>query len=274
MRDQIRAPLGNTCCSKRMTALFSILALGFFLGMRHATDSDHVIAVATIVSRQRDVRSAAMTGIFWGIGHSITLLVVGGAIVVFGLVIPQRLGLSLELCVALMLILLGGFNLRAALSRSREKAVRPEQEHHDHPHRHGDYVHSHPHGHTPATHGHSEDAVPPARLDRQFGRSKLYRALRPTIIGIVHGLAGSAAVALLVLPLIHDSLWAMAYLSIFGVGTIAGMMLITAGIAVPVSYTARFDSLHRHLGTAAGFLSLGFGSFLVYQIGFVDGLIR
>ena len=98
------------------------------------------------------------------------------------------------------------------------------------------------------------------------------RLLRPLVIGTVHGLAGSAAVALLVLPIIHDPVWAMAYLLIFGVGTIAGMMLITAAIAVPVSYSTRFQFLHRHLGTAAGVLSLGFGLFLVYQIGYVDGL--
>ena len=101
----------------------------------------------------------------------------------------------------------------------------------------------------------------------------LYQALRPLIIGTVHGLAGSAAVALLVLPIIHDPIWAMGYLLIFGVGTIAGMMLITAAIAVPVSYSTRFQFLHRRLGTAAGVLSLGFGLFLVYQIGFVDGLL-
>jgi high-affinity nickel-transport protein len=96
--------------------------------------------------------------------------------------------------------------------------------------------------------------------------------LRPFIVGVVHGLAGSAAVALLVLPIIRDPLWAVAYLLIFGLGTIAGMMLITAAIAVPVSYSTRFQRVHRHLGTAAGVLSLGFGSFLVYQIGFVEGL--
>jgi ABC-type nickel/cobalt efflux system permease component RcnA len=256
-----------------MTGLISILLLGFFLGMRHATDSDHVVAVTTIISRQRDIRSAAMTGIFWGIGHSITLLVVGGAIVLFGLVIPERLGLSLEFCVALMLILLGALNLRPALGVLRNATAEAESLH-EHSHPHGDYVHSHPHSHEADHHGHSDDTVPTARLDRQFGRSKFYRALRPTIIGVVHGLAGSAAVALLVLPVIRNPIWAMMYLLIFGVGTIAGMMLITAGIAVPVTYTARFDLFRRHLGTAAGFLSLGFGFFLVYQIGFVEGLFR
>jgi high-affinity nickel-transport protein len=111
-------------------------------------------------------------------------------------------------------------------------------------------------------------------LDRRFGGSKTYRALRPTIIGVVHGLAGSAAIALLVLPIIRNALWAFMYLSVFGAGTIAGMMLITTAIAVPFGYSARFEFLHRHLGTAAGVMSFSFGLFLVYQIGFVDGLLR
>ncbi|MEP6810088.1 MAG: high-affinity nickel-transport family protein, partial [Chthoniobacterales bacterium] len=101
---------------------------------------------------------------------------------------------------------------------------------------------------------------------------RFYRALRPLVIGVVHGLAGSAAVALLVLPIIQRPAWAMAYLGIFGVGTIVGMMLMTATIAVPITYSARFGLFSRHFGTAAGFLSLGFGLFLAYQIGFVDGL--
>jgi high-affinity nickel-transport protein len=255
-----------------MTAFLSILALGFFLGMRHATDSDHVIAVSTIVSRERDVRHAAIVGMFWGVGHSITLFVLGVAIIVFGLVIPQRLGLGLEFCVALMLIILGAFNLRVALRGFRARSMFTGADHHEHPHRHGDYIHSHPHGHAPETHGHREESVPPARLDRRFGGSKAYRALRPTIIGIVHGLAGSAAIALLVLPIIRDPLWAVMYLSVFGAGTIAGMMLITTAIAVPFSYATRFEFLHRHLGAVAGVVSFSFGLFLVYQIGFVNKL--
>src|SRR6476646_5793057 len=112
-----------------MSTLFPILLFGFFLGMRHATDSDHVVAVTTIVSRQRKIGSAAWTGIFWGIGHSLTLFVVGGAIILFGVVVPQRLGMSLEFCVALMLILLGALNL----GRFRRRQNEP----HEHSHRHG-----------------------------------------------------------------------------------------------------------------------------------------
>ncbi|MDP9291122.1 MAG: high-affinity nickel-transport family protein [Verrucomicrobiota bacterium] len=234
-----------------MITLVSILFLGFFLGMRHATDADHVIAVTTIVSRQRSTRAAALIGAFWGVGHGLTLLIVGGSIVLFGIVIPQRLGMSFELCVALMLIVLGALNLRG-INRGIRDAV---------------------HDHESSPHGHAEDAVGSSRLDRWFGRFGFYRMLRPLIIGVVHGLAGSAAVALLVLPMIHDPLWSMAYLLIFGAGTIAGMMFITAAIAVPISYSAgRFQAFHSRIGVAAGVLSLGFGLFLVYQIGFVDGL--
>jgi len=242
--------------------------------MRHATDSDHVIAVTTIVSRQRNIASAALTGVFWGIGHSITLLVVGGAIILFGLVIPQRLGMGFEFCVALMLILLGWLNLRA-FRRSVDYVISNEQHAHEHVHQHGDYIHSHSHRHDPDEHGHSEKDVPTARLDRQFGRSHFYRLLRPMIVGVVHGLAGSAAVALLVLPIIRDSTWAMIYLLIFGVGTIAGMMLITVAIAAPITYSVnRSRAFNRYVGAAAGVLSLIFGLFLVYQIAYVDGLFR
>src|SRR5271154_7188771 len=94
-----------------MISLLSIVVLGFFLGMRHATDPDHVIAVTTIVSRQRSIGHAALIGALWGLGHTITILFVGSAIVLFGFVIPPRLGLTMEMSVGLMLILLGILNL-------------------------------------------------------------------------------------------------------------------------------------------------------------------
>ena len=123
------------------------------------------------------------------------------------------------------------------------------------------------------SHGHEEAATPLSRLDRALGGIGLYQAVRPLVVGLVHGLAGSAAVALLVLATIRDPLWAVAYLFLFGLGTVVGMMLITAVIALPFAYSAgRFAIVNRYLGLAAGLLSLGVGLFLAYQIGLVDGL--
>jgi high-affinity nickel-transport protein len=258
-----------------MTTFISILVLGFFLGMRHATDPDHVIAVTTIVSRQRSVKHAALIGILWGMGHTLTILLVGSAIILFSLVIPARIGLAMEMSVGLMLILLGVFNLTGIMRWITETFTPSLQvvHAHSHPHVHGDYIHSHPHGHDPEDHGHAEDATPLSWMDRVFGKLGLYQLLRPFIVGIVHGLAGSAAVALLVLTTIRDPLWAIAYLLVFGVGTIAGMVLITAAIAVPFTYSrTRFTRVNRVLGLASGLISLGFGLFIVYQMGFLGGL--
>ena len=247
----------------------SIVLLGFFLGMRHATDPDHVIAVTTIVARQRRVGAAALIGVLWGIGHTLTIVAVGGAIIVFGVVIPPRVGLTMELSVALMLILLGLVNV-AGITRWITETVGPV---HVHPHRHGDSVHSHAHGEMRAAHGHAEENTPLARLDRRLRGLGLYQVLRPLVVGVVHGLAGSAAVALLVLATIPDPQWGIAYLVVFGAGTIAGMMLVTAASALPFTYTvSRFAALNRHLVLASGVASVGFGFFLVYQIGVVDGL--
>jgi high-affinity nickel permease len=250
--------------------LVAILALGFFLGMRHATDADHVIAVSTIVSRERSVRHSAMIGAMWGLGHTLTILVVGAAIILFNVVISPRLGLTMELSVGAMLILLGLYNL-AGFNRKVQQIAAPEV--HAHAHTHGDYVHDHVHGHTPAAHSHEH--TPLTLMDRVFGKLSLYQIFRPLIVGIVHGLAGSAAIALLVLTTIHNSRWAVAYLLIFGVGTIAGMMVITIAMASAIHYTqSRSAWLNRRLGAAAGFISLAFGLFITYQIGFVDGLFR
>lgn len=262
-----------------MATLLSIIFLGFFLGMRHATDADHIIAVTTIVSRQRKIRSAALLGILWGLGHTLTIILVGGAMIIFRVTISPHLGLSLEFGVAVMLILLGFLNLKEIarwinetlrVSRGRESEI-----HHAHPHSHGDYIHNHMHHHNPEEHGHREDKTPQGWLDRTFGKLGIYQVIRPIIIGVVHGLAGSAALVLLVLPMIQNPLWAIAYLFIFGVGTIAGMALTTAAIALPFAYTAnRSTKINHYLGVASGLLSLSFGLFLVYQIGFVEGLFK
>jgi sulfite exporter TauE/SafE len=254
----------------------SVALLGFFLGMRHATDPDHVVAVTTIVSREKGIGRAAWIGALWGLGHTLTIALVGGCVILFGLVIPPRIGLTMEFSVALMLILLGSLSLTGRLSGVAGgdlRAAAIPRGVHSHVHRHGDYVHGHPHGHGPGQHGHAEGATPQGWLDLTFGRLGVYHALRPVVVGIVHGLAGSAAVALLVLATIRDPLWATAYLFVFGLGTVAGMMLITAAISLPFSYTSRrFGRIHRGLGLAAGLVSLALGLFLAYEIGFVDGL--
>src|SRR5258708_29627414 len=184
-----------------MISFLSIVAVGFFLGMRHAADPDHVIAVTTIVSRQNKISRAALTGIFWGVGHTLTILVVGTAIIFFGVVITAGIGLSMELSVALMLILLGVMNVTAFMrsARSVAKVQVGAATVHSHPHSHGDYIHTHPHGHAPETHPHAPDKTPVARMDRFFGKIGIYRQLRPLLVGIVHGLAVAAAVTLLVL---------------------------------------------------------------------------
>src|ERR1700675_4378089 len=141
-----------------MITLLSIVALGFFLGMRHATDPDHVIAVTTIVSRQRSIRHAALIGALWGLGHTITILIVGSAIILFGLVIPPRVGLTMEFSVGLMLILLGALNLSGIMRRITDTLTPPGL------HSHSDggrvYVHSHSHGDNPEIYGRARDRAP------------------------------------------------------------------------------------------------------------------
>jgi cytochrome c biogenesis protein CcdA len=237
--------------SSQATA-FSVVLLGFLLGMRHATDADHVVAVAAIVSRERTIRAAALVGSLWGIGHMLTIVAVGGAIIVFGVVVTPRVGLALELSVAVMLIAVGALTLL----RSPERLTTTPRAVHVHPHT----------ARAPAA-----GAI--AWIRRRIGRLGAYQIVRSLAAGVVHGLAGSAAVALLVLATIPDPRWAVAYLVVFGLGTIGGMMLITAALAMPFAFTVdRFARYHRWLGIASGALSVGFGIFLVYKIGVVDGL--
>jgi ABC-type nickel/cobalt efflux system permease component RcnA len=266
-----------------MTTLLPILTLGFFLGLRHATDPDHVIAVTTIVARQRTAAGAAAIGAAWGVGHMLTMLVVGSGIIVFGWVIPPRVGLSTELCVGLMLILLGLMTLTGAVRRlgvdARDAHAGDRHGAHEHPHAHvhahghGDYIHIHAHSHDPESHPHRPDATPLGWLDRHFGALAPYRLVRPLVVGIVHGLAGSAAIALLVLTTIREPGLAVLYLLIFGLGTICGMMAMTAAIVFPFAYTNReFTRFNKGLRIASGVLSVGFGLFIAYRIGLVDGL--
>lgn len=270
-----------------MSTIASFILLGFVFGMRHATDADHVIAVATIVGRERQVGPAAMIGALWGVGHTTTLALVGGAMIVLGVVIPERVAQWMELAVGVMLVVLGIaalWGLRRLWGRRHYAPLAADTRHvharggtvgrpHAHTHAHGDYAHTHRHGHSHADHGHEENATPAAWLDRRFGRLGAYQALRPVCIGVVHGLAGSAAVALMVLGAIRDPWWGVAYLLVFGAGTIVGMMLITAVIAIPFSLSsAKLPRVNTGLRVASGVLSIAFGAWLLYRIGIAQGL--
>jgi ABC-type nickel/cobalt efflux system permease component RcnA len=239
----------------KLSSFVGVVLLGLFLGMRHSTDADHVVAVSTITSRERSISQGALIGILWGVGHTLTIFLVGSAIILFGLVIPPRVGLSMEFSVALMLILLGVLNLTGALRWLTER-------------------------YAPASCATTPIAVTVSEnktenfLDRLLKRYGSYQIFRPLIIGLVHGLAGSAAVALLVLSTIRSPLWAIAYLLVFGIGTIIGMMLMTSAMAIPIAYTGKHFEAGKYLSPISGILSTGFGLFLVYQIGFVDGLFR
>ena len=259
-----------------MTTGFAILAIGFLLGMRHATDPDHVVAISTIVTRERSLTKAALIGVLWGCGHTLTILAVGSGIILFGLAIPARAGLSMEFCVGLILILLGILNLTGAMRWITERfspAHPPISGQHAHIHEHDSKLHFHWHSHAPARDHHAATLSLPKNLERSFAGLGWFQTLRPLFIGIVHGLAGSAAVALLVLSTIREPRWAVLYLVVFGIGTIAGMMLITWILALPLTLMgARFAWLNRTLIVGSGAISLVFGLFVCYRIGFVDGL--
>ncbi len=285
-----------------MITSLSIIAIGFFLGIAHATDPDHLIAVTTIVRREGNLRRAALIGAAWGLGHTLTILLVGSAVLLVGLVIPGPVELSMELAVSLMLVLLGAITLRdfyrrctfSRVSSSPPSLVRervesggkpPHSEVHSHYHAHGDYIHSHPHRHrqqddgraghihkhphgpSPQAHGHRDDETPLARLDNRLGGIGPYRLLRPLVVGVVHGLAGSAAVALLILATIPDSNWGILYLLVFGLGTISGMTLFTFSIASASGFLQnRYPDFSQWMSLSSGLASLSFGVFMAWQL--------
>lgn len=244
---------------------FSILVLGFLLGLKHATDADHVVAVTTIVSKQRKLRHAAMVGVTWGIGHTLMIIVVGIAIIIFHVSIPEKTQLLFEFIVAIALVVLGLLNITGIMKHLMDRFSNL----HSHMHHH-DRVHIHVHHHAVDLH-----KTPQAHeaVSEFLSNHGIMHLLRPLIVGIIHGLAGSAAVALLVLGSITDERMAILYLGIFGVGTIIGMMLITTLLGIPIiSGSKKFSRFDRTVTVIAGLLSIMYGLYFGYQIGFVDGL--
>jgi cytochrome c biogenesis protein CcdA len=257
----------------------SAAGLGFILGMRHATDADHVVAITTIVSRQRSFAAAGAVGALWGLGHTLTVTLVGLLIIVFGVVISPPVGLALELVVGLMLILLGILTLTGTMGRLVDRFSLP----HEHPHAHDGGAHTHAHDLAHELEDLDRDSVArgvssPQRSDAAvhpgiFARLGTFNVVRPITIGLVHGLAGSAAIALLVLASVPNPISQLVYLAIFNIGVITGMVLITSVLGLPFVFAAaRFERLHRALVLASGTVSLALGLILIYQVGFIDGL--
>jgi len=207
--------------------------LGFLLGLRHASDPDHVVAISTIVARHRSVWAASRVGVAWGLGHSLTIVAVGGGLVALGLALPPRVGLGLELLVGIVLVALGVSNLWSARGRGLEHAGATS-------HRHG---------------------VVSGPLGRAF------------VVGLIHGLAGSAAVAILALAAVPGPGAAFVYLAVFSLGTIVGMVAISLGVGAPLALASGRSLAQRWIVAGSGALSLGLGLWLVWKIGVVEGIL-
>jgi ABC-type nickel/cobalt efflux system permease component RcnA len=232
--------------------LLGTLALGFVLGLKHALDADHLVAVSTIVGREKSVWKSSLVGAVWGLGHTASLFLAALAVILLRLTISPRLALTMEFCVGLMLILLGADLVRRVLKG--EIAI------HSHSHQHAELEHAHLHVHA--------TALSPARGSHHLVGK------RPFFVGLVHGLAGSAALMLFVLTTITNPWLGVLYVLIFGVGTIGGMLVMSSLIGLPFALASRLlGGLVEKIQFAAGLGSLGFGIFYAWRIAATEGLL-
>jgi ABC-type nickel/cobalt efflux system permease component RcnA len=230
--------------------VLAILGLGLVFGLKHATEVDHVVAVSTIVSQHRNVWRSTLVGALWGAGHTAVLLITGVFVLTLKIAIPARVSDWLEFCVALMIIGLGATALWRALRKRGDVHV--------HEHSHDGVSHVHVHFHEPQTQHHRQRAH--THVVSQIG-------LKPILIGAMHGLAGSGALTLLVLTQMNSTVYGLLYLAVFGVGSIAGMLLMSGLIGLPFALTSRkLTSLHHRLQTAAAVLSLAFGFWYAFRL--------
>lgn len=249
-----------------MNAL-TILFLGFLLGIKHATDADHVIAVTTIVSRARKLRHAAMVGITWGVGHTLMIVTVGIMIILFHVSIPVRLQLIFEFIVAMALVLLGLLNLSGMMKH----LLAAFSGLHSHFHSH-DRIHVHVHAHKNTL---PKQTTPHEHVSEFVSQHGILQLIRPLMVGVIHGLAGSAAIALLVLGSISDAITGFLYLGIFSIGTIVGMTALTTLLGIPiVAGSKKFARFDRTITMVAGCISIIYGLYFGYHIGMTEGLFR
>lgn len=220
----------------------STLFLGFLIGLQHAFEADHIVAVSTMVSEEKNPLKSALVGTFWGMGHTTTLFLIGLLVLLFKISIPERLSLFFELVVGLMLIFLG---FRLILLKKLT---------HHHLHKHGGKEHAHPHIHPSIQHHHQHR--------------------RSFFIGGIHGLAGSGALMLLVLSTFRSMVEGVIYIILFGLGSVAGMTFTSTLLGLPLTFSVKkIPKIENYVKNVAGLISIIFGINLVYQVGFVEALI-
>ncbi len=225
-----------------------ILILGFLIGLRHALEADHLAAVATLVSRSPSAREAWPLGALWGLGHTATLFVVGGVVLALSSAIPEDISRYIELAVGVMLVILGADVLYRVV---RDRV-------HFHGHRHGEETtHFHAHSHAFET---RTDHDPAAHRHRHHMR------IRATLVGVMHGLAGSAALVILSAKAAPTYIGGLGYIAVFGVGSIAGMAAMSVIIAAPMAFAARsLTWTFNGLKGAVGLGTIALGVFIIYQ---------
>lgn len=231
-----------------------MLVFGFLIGMRHATDADHVAAVASLATRSRSIPETVRLGVAWGLGHTLTLFAIGTVVLLLGSAMPERMAQGLELAVGVMLVLLGLDVIRRIVQRHI----------HVHPHRHDARRHVHAHAHDEAAH---DEAAHAHRHLRDW-------PVRALAVGLVHGMAGSAALVLLTLGTMQSVPLGVVYMLMFGLGSIMGMALLSFAIALPLRFTAqRLGRFYGALTAAIGLLTIAIGAEIVWELGFKEGLL-
>ena len=263
-----------------MSSLWEVLILGLVLGVRHAFDADHLVAVTTIVSGYRNPLRAIWIGVSWGLGHTTTLLLAGATLLLLGIRIPENLALVFEFLVGIMLILLGvqtfwGFRRRKIHMHPHDHDP-GEVDAHRHFHSHeSNSGHAH---HNPQRRGNLGEFLVEGITPGEYVSEGARKAVKPFFrvksyaVGTVHGLAGSAALMLLVLASIRSTWNGVMYIVVFGMGTVVSMGIISIFISLPFSASGRLPRLNQAIQATAGAVSIAFGLVLMYHIGVIEGL--
>ncbi|WP_242224610.1 sulfite exporter TauE/SafE family protein [Bacillus cereus group sp. BfR-BA-01380] len=231
-------------------SFLSILALGFVLGIKHAIEPDHVIAVSTIASQSKKLFRSTLAGVFWGIGHTATLFIIGIILIFMKGEIPEKWAMSLEFLVGIMLVYLGVTTVFSLKN-----------------------LHVHQHEHNGEEHKHIHSHIHSGKHEHQH-QHKNVSYLKSMFIGLVHGLAGSGAMVLLTMSTVKNVWEAAIYILIFGVGTVIGMLFFTTIIGIPFVFSAKKISLNKTLTQITGSISIVFGIYYMYNIGVTEGLFK